>query len=569
MPGQQKIPFAEVLAIVDRHREAGRLREADQLCREILKIKPAHPTVLHLRALIAHDGGHSPRALDLMRQAVAANEKSAHLHWTLAEMYRRAELLDEALEAGGRALALQPHSAKVLNGLGTTLCARREYQEALVHLQRAVALAPRYASAHLNLAYALEALDRPAEALEMIEEAIRLDPKAPKAFYNRGLVLHQLGRFEEAEADWKHTLELDPKLVDAEIALIGSRGIALYRRGRLDAAEAQWKQVLALRPTDADAHTNLGISALLRGNFAEGFLLYESRLRQRTARLPPALAPAWQGDDPAGMRLLVHAEQGYGDTIQFCRYLPALRDAGANLVFSAQRSLRGLIAHSMPWLALQGDPPAPADFQCALLSLPHLLKTTPETLPAPTAYLRAPPQAISRLGAVVGERAALKVGLVWAGNPKHFLDKDRSLPFAVLAPLLGLEGVHFFGLQLGAAAREASRQITDLSPELTDFAQTAGAVANLDLVLSVDTAVAHLAGAMGKRLWLMLPFVPDWRWLLEREDSPWYPTARLFRKKTRGDWQQVVGEVMQELAKLAEERARARQIAANPHPARA
>jgi Flp pilus assembly protein TadD len=566
---EQAISFPDLLAIADGLRKGGRLRKADELCGQLLKIKPGHADVLHLRALIAHDGGDEETAIDFMGQAVAANGNEAHLHWNLAEMCRRAGRLDEALEASRRAHALEPQSPRALNTLGTTLCSRKEYQEATAHLEQAIAFAPQYASPRVSLSHALAALERPAEALSAINEAIRLDPKDPRAFHNRGLILYELHRFEEAEADWRHALALDSTLLDARIALTGSRGIALYKMGQFNEAEAKWKEALALRSTDADAHTNLGISYLLRGNFSEGLSLYESRLRQRTAKLPPQLAAPWQGDDPAGKRLHVHAEQGFGDTIHFCRYLPLLRERGAILVFSVQRALRSLIAHSMPWLELQGDRPSPADFQCTLLSLPHLLKTTPHTIPAPIPYIHAPPQAISRLSAIIGQGAELKVGLAWAGNPKHFLDRERSLPFAALAPILAVEGVRFFSLQIGAAAREGSGVIVDVSPGLTDFARTAGAIANLDLVISVDTAVAHLAGAMGKRAWIMLPFVPDWRWLLEREDSPWYPTARLFRQRTRGDWEPVMREIAEGLAMLAEGHTLAGQIAPKPHPARA
>jgi tetratricopeptide (TPR) repeat protein len=566
---KQAISFADLLAIADAQRKAGRLREADALCGQLVKVKPGHPDVLHLRALIAHDGGDEETAIDFMEQAVAANGNVAHLHWNLAEMCRRAGRLDEALAASRRALALQPQSPRALNTFGTTLCSRKEYREATVHLERAIALAPEYASAHLNLSYALKALDRPTEALAAINEAIRLEPKDPRAFHNRGLILYELHQYEDAEADWRHALTLDPTLLDSRIALIGSAGIALHQMGKFNEAEARWKEALALRASDADANTNLGISYLLRGNFSEGFPLYESRLRQKTAKLPPQLAAPWNGDDPAGKRILIHAEQGFGDTIHFCRYLPLLRERGASLVFGVQRALRSLIAHSMPWLELRGATSSPPDFQCTLLSLPHLLKTTPDTIPAPIPYIDAPPQAISRQTAVIGEGPELKVGLVWAGNPKHFLDKERSLAFTVVAPILAARGMRFFSLQIGAAARDGSGGITDLAPGLTDFAQTAGAIANLDLVISVDTAVAHLAGAMGKRVWIMLPFVPDWRWLLEREDSPWYPTARLFRQKTRGDWGPVVSDIADALAVLAEEQAPRGQITPKPHPARA
>jgi hypothetical protein len=213
--------------------------------------------------------------------------------------------------------------------------------------------------------------------------------------------------------------------------------------------------------------------------------------------------------------------------------------------------LQPLIAHSMPWLELSSGPQPPSDTQSTLLSLPHLLGTTLDTIPAPVPYIHAPPQAIARLGTVIGQGTELKVGLVWAGNPNHQLDHHRSLSLAALAPILAVEDVRFFSLQIGTASGGVLPDVTDLAPELTDFAQTAGAIANLDLVISVDTSVAHLAGAMGKPVWIMLPFVPDWRWLLDREDSPWYPTARLFRQKTRGDWRPVVREIADALGPIA------------------
>jgi tetratricopeptide (TPR) repeat protein len=501
-----------------------------------------------------------------MRQASAADSQDPNLHRSLAEMFRSAGLLDEALAASQRALALGPHSPKALHALGNMLCARKEYEAALSPLRRATTLAPDFVSAHVSLGKALRALGRLDEALQATDAAISLEPKFPDAFYGRGLTLHQLGRFEEAEADWKHALALDPAHMNARKALIERRGIALYRMGEFDAAEAHWKQEIARRPTDADAHTYLAFSYLLRGKLSEGFALYEWRSLRKDIKHAPQLAPSWEGDDPSGRRLLIHAEQGFGDTLQFCRYLPLLQERGARPVFLVPRHLQPLIAHSMPWLDVQSDPTLPFDIQAGLLSLPHLLKTTLDTIPAPIPYIHAPPQAASRLGAVIDEDDGLKVGLAWAGSPRHFRDKDRSVAFAALAPILAVKGVRFFSLQLGAAAREASASLTDLALELTDFAQTAGAIANLDLVISVDTAVAHLAGAMGKRVWIMLPFVPDWRWLLEREDSPWYPTARLFRQKTRGDWGPVIGEIA---AMLPNEHALVGEIAPKPHPARA
>jgi tetratricopeptide (TPR) repeat protein len=569
-PLSQSPTWLETLAMADEHRKAGRFDEADQLCREILKLNSARPRAFYLRARIAQDAGNRPAAIEFMRQAITANGHDVQLLCDLAEMFIVAGLLDEALAASRRALALEPRSPKALNALGTTFCARGDNEEAIFPLRRVIALAPDFVAAHMNLGLALRALGRLDDALEATNEAIRLSPNFPNAFYNRGAIHQEMGRLAEAKDDWKRTLVLNPAHKDARANLCCVDGLTLYyEQGQFDDAESHWKQAIALRPTDADAHTNLAFSYLLRGKLAEGFSHYEWRSSRKDIKHPPQLAPPWEGDDPSGKRLLIHTEQGLGDTIQFCRYLAILHERGAKLVLRAPRSLRSLIAHSMPWLDVQSDPKPPFDIQARLLSLPHLLKTTPETIPAPIPYLHAPPQAISRLGTVIGEADGLKIGLIWRGSPTHFRDSDRSVAFAALAPILAVKGVRFFSLQLGAAAREASASLTDLALELTDFAQTAGAIANLDLVISVDTAVAHLAGAMGKRVWIMLPFVPDWRWLLEREDSPWYPTARLFRQKTRGDWGPVVGEIAEGLAMLANEHALVGEIAPKPHPARA
>ncbi|HEV3246234.1 MAG TPA: tetratricopeptide repeat protein, partial [Beijerinckiaceae bacterium] len=513
-PLSQSPSWLETLAMADEHRKAGRFDEADQLCREILKLNSARPRAFYLRARIAQDAGNRPAAIEFMRQAITANGHDVQLFCDLAEMFIVAGLLDEALAASRRALALEPRSPKALNALGTTFCARGDNEEAIFPLRRVIALAPDFVAAHMNLGLALRALGRLDDALEATNEAIRLSPNFPNAFYNRGAIHQEMGRLAEAKDDWKRTLVLNPAHKDARANLCCVDGLTLYyEQGQFDDAESHWKQAIALRPTDADAHTNLAFSYLLRGKLAEGFSHYEWRSSRKDIKHPPQLAPPWEGDDPSGKRLLIHTEQGLGDTIQFCRYLAILHERGAKLVLRAPRSLRSLIAHSMPWLDVQSDPKPPFDIQARLLSLPHLLKTTPETIPAPIPYLHAPPQAISRLGTVIGEADGLKIGLIWRGSPTHFRDSDRSVAFAALAPILAVKGVRFFSLQLGAAAREASASITDLALELADFAQTAGAIANLDLVISVDTAVAHLAGAMGKRVWIMLPFVPDWRWL--------------------------------------------------------
>ena len=508
------VSLSEILAAADRCRKAGRLAQADELCLKILEARPEHPSALHLRALIAHDAGDYKKAIDLVRRAIAARPGDPLFFYSLAEFCRRAGGLDDALEANRQALALQPTSPRAFTSAGSTYAARGQFEEAISYLRRAIELTPNYALAHFNLGYVFHVLGDFAKALASKDEAVRLDPNFPDAWSSRGITFHEMGQFDQAEADWK--------------------------------------RALALNPHHADAHTNLALSELRRGRFLEGFTRYEWRWQSKDAAKRPDLRNPWKGDDPAGRRLLIHAEQGFGDTLQFCRYLPLLRDRGARLSLLIPRSLSSLIAHSMPWLELSNGTGPASDIQATLLSLPYLMKTSVHTIPGAVPYIQAPPQAISRLQMVIRQGAELKVGLVWAGSPKHSLDKDRSLPFAALAPIFAISSVRFFSLQIGPPLPEPSSAIVELAPELTDFAQTAGAIANLDLVISVDTAVAHLAGAMGKPVWIMLPFVSDWRWLLDREDSPWYPTARLFRQRARGNWGPVISEVADALASLAE-----------------
>jgi hypothetical protein len=296
---------------------------------------------------------------------------------------------------------------------------------------------------------------------------------------------------------------------------------------------------------------------LLRGELREGFEKYESRWRLET--LPPRgfPAPLWNGEDLSGRTILLHAEQGYGDTIQCLRYVPQVAARGGWVVLEVPKELLGL-ARRLPevgQLLARGDALPRFDLQCPLFSLPRAFATTIETIPAQVPYLSAEPEAIARWRIRLGERPGLKVGLAWAGSPQHRNDARRSIAIETLLPLLRLEGVRWFSLQVGERAADLARLpgglVTDLSPDLIDFAETAAVIGNLDLVIAVDTASAHLAGALGRPAWVLLRARPDWRWLLEREDSPWYPSLRLFRQHRPGDWEEVVRRVAAALERMA------------------
>jgi tetratricopeptide (TPR) repeat protein len=515
---QQTLPLPQAIALAEQHRQAGRLQAAEELCRQILKTVPGHAETLHLLGIIAHQAGNPAVAIEFVRQAIASDGRVPLYHCNLGEICRLAGRLDEALVAGRQALALRSDFPEALNNLGIVHFDRGEYEESITQYRRAVELVPSYAEAHSNLGNALRALRRLDEAISAYTRALELKPTFADAFSNRALTYHLLARFDEAIADFR--------------------------------------RAIATQPLHGNAHAGLAMNHLLRGRFSEGFVEYEWRWRSSELPSRPPIAAPWKGEDPRGKRLLVHAEQGLGDTLHFCRYLPLLRERGAKVVLHVQGPLRSLIRGAMPWLELvaEGEPLPATDAQCSLLSLPHLFGTTLDTVPATIPYLHAEEEAASRFASMMGRGPKLKVGIVWAGSTKHLNDVDRTMALSTLAPILAVERVRFFSLQIGARPGDCLPDpVTDLAPELIDFAQTAGAMAALDLLISVDTAPVHLAGAMGKPVWVLLPFVPDWRWLLEREDSPWYPTLRLFRQQTRGDWRAPVDAVAKALNELVQD----------------
>ncbi len=515
---RQFTPLAEALALAEQHRAAGRLSEARTICNKILAAQPKEANAVHLLGLVAHQSGQLGEAIEHLRRAVALAPEVPHFHANLGEMCRLAGSTEEAVREGRRAVALKPDYPEALSNLGVALYERKDYEEAARCHQRATACNPSFALAHSNLGNALHALKRFDEAIASYRAALALDRGFADCWSNLGLTLAQLGRHDEA----------------------------------LDA----YRTAVAADPMHANGHVGVALQTLLRGNFADGW--FEYLWRWRSSQLSPLriAAPAWQGDAAAGRQILLVAEQGLGDTIHFCRYAAVLRDAGAKVSLMVQRPLVRLLSTNLPWAAVVEEKPQhPAcEIYCPLLTVPLLLGTTPETIPAAIPYLRAPPELAAAWQRDLSERPRLRVGITWAGSPKHVNDHNRSLPLATLAPLFAIDGITWVSLQVGPRASEAATapvRLIDPSARLGDFLDTAALVAQLDLVISVDTAVAHLAGAMGVPVWLLLPVGNDWRWQLDREDTQWYPTVRLFRQQAYGAWQPVVARVSDALSGLA------------------
>jgi tetratricopeptide (TPR) repeat protein len=512
-------PIEKAMARAEEYRRAGQFGAAADVCREALAAQPDEPNVIHMLGVIAHASGKLDEAIAHVRRAVALAPQAPLFHANLGEMLRLVGHAEEAIAEGRRAIALRPDYPEALSNLGVALFEQKQYQEAAQHHRRAVELRPDFALGHSNLGNALHALKRLDEAAAAYRRAIALAPGMADAWSNLGTTLHHCGQFQE--------------------------GMAALRRA------------IALAPDHANAHSGLGILLLMRGEFGEGWEEYEWRLRSPDTKGPPFPTRPWRGESLAGRRLYVQAEQGFGDTIQFARYLPRLQKRAGSIAFRVPQTLVSLMRESLPGVELYGDraPTAPADCECALLSLGYLLKTRMETIPANVPYLR-PPQEIEaawreRLGAMPN----LKVGVAWAGRPEHSNDFRRSLALSALEPIFSTEGVSFASLQVGPPTAELAtrrgRKVADLSPHLKDYAETAGAIAALDLVIAVDTSVAHLAGALGKPTWVLLPEVNDWRWLLDREDNPWYPTMRLFRPRQGERWPEVIARAAAELKAAA------------------
>ncbi|MDB5371862.1 MAG: hypothetical protein JWP04_504 [Belnapia sp.] len=464
----------------------------------------------------------------------------------------------EAFAALCRARFLDPRLAATRNALGNILVTRGLLAEAAGEFAAATEATPGWWMPWVNLGLVAQHQGRPAAALAPLDHATALAPAEPETWHCLGTALQLLGRDAEAEAVLRRAIALDPRHLLAHANL----GRALRAQNRLDEAAAAYAAALAIRPDHAETHWNLAVANFLRGDWAAGWDGAEWRWRVPNfpARPRGFAQKLWQGEAAPGKTLLLHAEQGFGDTIMMLRYLPLAAASGARLLLEVPAELLPVV---VPWAAglgaaviAAGTPLPPFDLQCPLLSLPRAFATTPDTVPA-APYLRPAPAPASRWAArLPADGGPPRVVLVWAGRPTHANDTNRSIGLAGLAPLLAMPGLRFLSLQAGPRAADIAAlglgpQVEDLAPALADFGDTAAALARLDLLVSVDTAVLHLAGAIGTRCRALLPFAPDWRWLPGREDTPWYPTVRLLRQARPGDWSAPVAALAAELADLA------------------
>jgi tetratricopeptide (TPR) repeat protein len=537
------------------------------------------------RALDLHNGGDLNGAIAAYRQVLEwfPDQFDASHYWgvALAQMRR----FEEALAPLARAVELRPESAVAHNHYGNALAGLSRYAEAIQSYERASACDGGCADSHYNRGVAYSALGQREAALACYSRANELNPRYARAFNNRGIVLSELDRVPEALADYECAIRAQPEFVDAwvnranllrrlhryeealecsESALKfdprhpeahNSRGATLADLGRYDEAVASYNRAIALNPTSAEALWNKGLIELSRGEFREGWKHYESRWRVKSLKLTERFPgiPSWQGESVNRKSILLHAEQGYGDTIQFSRFCVEVAARGAQVLLSVPRALQSLFQSLRGVHEVVASTTVPQfDFHCPLMSVPLALGTELDHLPAPARYLQADPTAKARWAdRLRAPTSAPAVGLVWSGRHTHAKDQERSIALQQWLPVLR-HSVQWVGLQKEIRASDKSclantPAILRLGEELDDFADAAALVETLDLVITVDTAMAHLAGALGKPVWVLLPHVADWRWLQCRDDSPWYPTARLFRQTAERDWARVIERVGTEL----------------------
>jgi tetratricopeptide (TPR) repeat protein len=537
--------------------QQGRLREAEKLYARVLKAAPDQFDALHLLGLAKAQGGQMGEAHRLISGALKLNPKMPDAWVNLANVLHALKRDTEALDCLDKALALRPGDANALQSRGNALLALGRPQEALACFDEVLARNPRHGEARLNRGSALAGLGRTAPALADFDTALALMPGHPAALYNRGNALAALGRYDEALAAFDRALAAAPGHGNAW----NNRGRALQALDRHAEAVASFDKAIELQKDNADAHFNRALSLLTLGDLARGFEQYEWRW-QRSGMRDTRRGygkPLWLGEYPLARKtILLHAEQGLGDTIQFARYAPRLARAGATVVLEVQPELKNLLAgvEGVASCHARGDQLPAYDVHCPLGSLPLAFKTEPASIPADIPYLRADQGRLAQWRARIDDLPGKRITIAWAGNASHANDRNRSIDLKLLEPLLALEGTSFLSIQRelrGDDAETLARlsNVRHLGGEFADMADTAAIAALTDLTISVDTSVVHLAGALGRPVWVMLPFAPDWRWTLSGGNCPWYPQARLFRQPALGDWPGAIAALRAELARVA------------------
>jgi len=532
---------------------AGQLREAEKIYMRVLKSVPDNFDALNLLGTVKARLGEIDEAARLFGAAVKSNARVPQAWFNLGQALYMLKRYAEALSSCDKALALAPDDIGTLDLRANVLLSLGRPGDALAEFQRVLGRAPNNVQARVNCGIAQAALGFHETSLAEFDRAVALAPGDAIAHFNRGITLFELGRYADTVAATDAAVAAMPGHAGAWLL----RGRALAAQTRFEDALVSYGKAVALRKDYADAEFLTALALLTCGDYTRGFEKYEARWR-RTGM--PAQSPRkrrlWLGEYPLARKtILLHAEQGLGDTIMFARYAPLLAASGAKIVLEVQPELKPLLAglDGAATVIAPGEAPPPFDVHCPLGSLPLAFKTEPGTVPTPIPYLAAGEPHLEKWSARIGALPHPRIAIAWAGNASNDNDRNRSIAFARLKPLFDATGASFVSVQrdvreADAGPLAAEKRVTHVGSELQDFSDTAAVLAHCDLVIAVDTAAAHLAGAMGRPLWVLLPFWPDWRWTRNGETTPWYPAARLFRQTAIGDWDSVIARVAAELA---------------------
>lgn len=529
------------------HHQQGKLNEALLGYQQILQLAPNHFDALHLTAVANMQLGQLDQALVFFDKAIVLNPNYAPVYSNRGNALQALGRFEEAQNYYNKAISIDPHYADAYLNIGNNMRSIGEPEKALANYDFAISLKPNHAGLFCNRGNALYDLRRFEEAIVAYDQALAINPNYAQALSNRGVSLYNLNHFDEALAYYNKAITVDPNYIEA----YSNRGNALQAQQRYQEAYDSYMQALAINPAYLDADYNAGVCLLTLGDFTNGWAKYESRWKVKNFvnQKPQYPKPEWTGQAIDGKTLLIYTEQGLGDGMQFCRYAKLVHQLGATVLLVVPDALKALLNPLAGIAAIfNRDENLPDfDYYCTSISVPHILKTDLSNIPNEVPYLFADPARVNAWKAQLGEKKKLRIGLAWSGNIAFRDDRNRSIRLEQLNALR-FDQVEFFCLQKelrehDVNALTARPDIQTFTEQFDNFTDTAALIELMDLVITIDTSVAHLAAAMGKPVWIMLRYAPDWRWLLEREDSPWYPTIRLFRQPNLGDWDNVIARV--------------------------
>ncbi len=534
-------------------RELGEADAAIASFRQAVTLRPNYAEAWFNLGNALRGAGQLRESILAFQRALSAKPGYLKAMLNLGDAWHDLHEYDQAIAAFLQVLALKPDHAKAHNNLGTVYRSLDRHADAVTEFQQAVAIEPDFAEAHNNLGAALLDLKRTPEALEALHRALELNPRYAKAYNGLGAAQRAMDQVVEAVATFRTAIELDPQLPETHTNL----GSSLQELGMVDEAIASFRRAIERKPEASEQHFGLASALLLQGDFAAGWPEYEWRLKGKDQPKHNLRSPLWDGGDLRGRSIMLLSEQGMGDTLQFIRYAKIVKDRGAAITLGCPSALVRLLS-TCPYLDHVASELTQEGFDChvPLMSLPHLLGDMLDTSAALVPYLFADPQLVDLWRARLAAYPGIKVGINWQGNPKYAGDRQRSIPLAQFEPLARVPGVTLISLQMGYG----TEQIAELADRMNlvtlgddvdrahgAFMDTAAVMQGLDLIITSDTSTPHLAGALGVPVWMATPFAPDWRWMLHRQDSPWYPSMRLFRQTIRGDWSTVFADITAEL----------------------